>query len=108
MRKNLYRRWKLSSLKQAHNPFARVYTTELDASTVIDPLLTFYYQSQIGVLKWMVELGRLDINTEVLMLNSCLDLPREGHIEAVLYVYGYLHENHKTGLALDPYYLDIN
>ena len=27
-----------------------------------------YYQQQIGVLRWMVELGRIDIATEVSML----------------------------------------
>ena len=46
------------------------YAPELDAYHVFDPLLASYYQSQIGVLRWMVELGRVDINTEVSMLDS--------------------------------------
>ena len=52
----------------------------------------------------MVELGRVDINTELSMLDFCLGLPREGHLEAVLHVYGYLCVKHNTMLALDPYY----
>ena len=42
------------------------------------------------------------------MLNSFFDLPQEGHLEAVLRVYGYLQVNHNTRLALDPYYPDID
>ena len=56
----------------------------------------------------MVELGRVDINTEVLMLASCVALPREGHIEALLPVYGYLRAKHNTRLALDPSYPEID
>ena len=56
----------------------------------------------------MVELGRVDINTEVSMLASCLVLPREGRLEAVLHVYGYLRANHDTRLALDTSYPDID
>ena len=55
----------------------------------------------------MGELGQVDINTEVLMLASCLELLIENHLEAVLHVYGYLCENHNTRLALDPFYPDI-
>ena len=83
------------------------YTPELYESTVIDPSLASYYHSQIVVLRWMVELGRVDINTEVLMLTSCLDLPQEGHLEVVLHVYGYLYAKHNTRLSLYPSYPDI-
>ena len=34
-----------------------------------------YFQSLIGILKWMVELGRVDITYEVSMLSSHLTLP---------------------------------
>ena len=33
-----------------------------------------FYQSQIGVLRWMVEMGRIDIITEVLLLASHLTM----------------------------------
>jgi hypothetical protein len=38
----------------------------------------------------MVELGRIDIVTEVSSLASCLALPRKGHLEAVFHIYAYL------------------
>ena len=55
---------------------------------MLDTSLEPYYQSQIGGMRWMVEIGQVDINTEVSMLASFLDLPWEGCIEAVLHVYG--------------------
>ena len=102
---NVGGRWKLPN--KAPNPFVMGYTPELDASTVLNPSLESYYQSQIGFLRWLVEIGRVDINTEVSVLASCLYLPREGHIDAVLHVYGYLCTKHNARLALDPSYPDI-
>ena len=75
---------------------------------MLDPLLVSYYRYQIGVLIWMFELGRVDINTEFLMLASCLVLPREVHLEVPLRVYVYLHEKHNTRLTMDPYYPGID
>ena len=61
-------RWKLPN--QTPNPFSMVYAPELDTYPVIVPSLVYYYQYQIVVLRWMVELGQVDINTEVSMLDS--------------------------------------
>jgi hypothetical protein len=48
-----------------------------------------YYQSQIGVLRWIFEIGRVDIIVEVSLLTSKL-LPREGHMAQVFHCYAYL------------------
>ncbi len=61
-----------------------------------------YYQSLIGVLRWIVELGRVDICLEVSILSSCLALPREGHLEQVLHVFSYLKKYHNAELVYDP------
>ena len=84
------------------------YKPELDASPMIDPSFSSYYQSQIVVLRWMVKLVQVDINTEVSILDFFLDLPWEGHLESVLHVYSYLCVNHNKRLALDPSYPEIN
>ena len=55
----------------------------------------------------MVELGRIDIMTEVSMLALQLDMPREGHIEEVLHIFGYLRQKHNSRLAFDPTYSPI-
>jgi len=54
---------------------------EIDVTPELLPEDAAYYQSLIGVLRWMVELGRVDIGCEVSMLSSCLALPREGHLK---------------------------
>jgi hypothetical protein len=52
-------------LNKASGPFTRGYKPELDESPELDPIRANLYQSQIGILRWCVELGRIDIITEV-------------------------------------------
>ena len=92
----------------AENPFPTGYEPPLDVSPELDPELSSYYQSLIGMLRWMVEIGRIDINTEVSMLASHLALPREGHLEAVFHIFSYLRAKHNSRLALDPTYPEID
>jgi hypothetical protein len=44
----------------------------------------------------MVELGRIDIATEISLLSSHLAYPRVGHLEVALHVMGYLKQKHNT------------
>ena len=56
----------------------------------------------------MIELGRVNIATEVSLLLSHLCLPREGHLHAALYLYGYLKWNHNACLVLGHRYPGID
>jgi hypothetical protein len=71
-------------------------TAELNADGVS------YYQELIGVLRWAVEIGRLDILLEVALLSSHLALPRRGHLEQVYHIFGYLKQSPRRRLYLDP------
>ena len=53
-------------------------------------------------MRWMVELGRIDIATEVSLLSSHLAYPREGHLETALHIMSYLRQKHNTRLIFDP------
>ena len=55
----------------------------MDLSAELGQILLNYYQTQIGILIWMVEFGRIDIITEESMLALQLALMLEGHLEAV-------------------------
>ena len=55
--------------KKVINPFESEYDPMMYSSDDLGPILLNYYQTQIGVLIWMVELGRIDIITEVSMLS---------------------------------------
>ena len=80
----------------------------MDSSAQLGPILLNYYQTQIGVLRWMVELGRIGIITEVSMLASQLSLTWEGHLEAVLYIFGYLKGHNNAQMVLYPTYPTID
>ena len=80
----------------------------MDTSPELEGELASYYQSQIGILRWIVELGRVDIITEVSMLSSQLALPREGHLETVFHVYTYLKDKHNARMVFDPTYPPID
>jgi hypothetical protein len=91
-------------LKKASGPFAGGYKPELDESPELDSTRANCYQSQIGILRWCVELGRIDIITEILMLSTYLCSPREGHLEAVFHVFAYLGLHHNARVVFDPTY----
>jgi hypothetical protein len=65
------------------------------------------YQELIGVLRWAVEIGRLDILLEVALLSSHLALPRRGHLEQVYHIFGYLKHGPRRRIYLDPDYPNI-
>jgi hypothetical protein len=62
---------------QAVNPFAMGYEPEIDETPALDPDQASYFQSIIRVMRWMCEIGRINIATEVLLLLSHL-LPPVG------------------------------
>jgi hypothetical protein len=61
-----------------------------------------------GVMRWMVELGRIDIATEVSLLSSHLAYPCEGHLETALHIMSYLSQKHNTQLVFGPTYPKID
>jgi hypothetical protein len=91
-------------LTKASGPFSGGYKPELDESPDLDRTRANFYQSQIGILCWCVELGCIDIITEVSMLSTYLCLPREGHLEAVFHVFAYLGIHHNARVVFDPTY----
>ena len=89
-------------------PLVNEYRPEIDQSRELDDEGVTYYQSWIGVLRWIVELGRVDICCEVSMLSSHLCLPREGHLQQVYHIFAYLKANHNARLVFDPSYLPMD
>jgi hypothetical protein len=90
--------------KKAPIPMSSTYKPEVDVSPELSPEMANFYQSQVGVLRWIIEMGRLDITTEVSMLTEHLAAPREGHLTTVLHVFAYLKNKHNARLIHDPSY----
>ena len=82
--------------------FPSKWKPELDVTPELKPEDVSYYQQQVGVLRWCVELGRIDINTEVSMLAAYSACPRQGHLAAVMHLYAYLKGNPKSKTVFDP------
>ena len=91
-----------SWLKRAPTPFAKDYRPKIDILHELGAEDVSYYMSQIRVLRGMVEIGRVDIITEVSMLTSQLACPREGHLEAIYRTYAYLDNKHNSHMVFDP------
>jgi hypothetical protein len=87
-------------------PFPSNYQAELDTSPLCDDEDTNYYMQQIGVLKWAVELGRIDVAAEVSILSSYMAAPREGHLSAIMHIYSWLKSHDRSKVVLDPSYVE--
>jgi hypothetical protein len=94
--------------KKTQSPMEANYRPELDVSPILPADTANYYQSQLGILRWIVELGRIDIATEVSMLAAHNALPREGHLAGVFRIYSYLKTRPNARLVFDPSYADID
>jgi len=63
---------------------------ELDVSKECDEEEVSQCHQRIGVLWWAVELGRVDICTEVSMMAADCAMPRKGHLDAVWHTFACL------------------
>ena len=63
-----------SQIPRSDTPISTTYRPELDVSSELDTTDSAYYQSLIGILRWIVELGRVDICLEVSMMSLHLAL----------------------------------
>jgi hypothetical protein len=95
-------------MKGASSPLSANYGPELDTSPELEPDETTYYQSLIGVLRWMVEMGRVDIAVEVSMMSSYVAMPREGHLQQVFHIFAFLKGEHNARMVFDPSYPDVD
>ena len=92
--------WKMPN--KADTPSITTYRHELDISRELNVADAVYYQSLIGILRWIVELGQVHVCLEVSMMSSHLALPRESNLEQVLQIFAFLKKYHNTELVYDP------
>ena len=84
------------------SPITKGYRPELDGSPELGVTDAALYQSLIGTLRWIVEMGRIDIICEVSMLSSYVSMPREGHLQQLFHIFGYLKTYHNARIMMDP------
>ena len=62
--------------KKAENQFIEDYALKMDETHALEHDLESWYQSLIGMIRWMLEIGRFDIITEVSMMVSQISMHR--------------------------------
>jgi hypothetical protein len=85
-----------------NTPMQPGYHPELDVSPVLDQDQANYYQSLIGILRWAIELGCIDIHIDVSLLSSYLAQPSIGHLKQALHIFNYLKHHMSSHIVFDP------
>ena len=89
-------------------PVLTSYKPELDESNKLPTDSASRYRQLIGVLRWAVELGQVDIYHEVSLLSQYLAASRQGHLEAVYHVFAYLKSHQRFNIVFDPKDVQLN
>jgi hypothetical protein len=75
---------------------------ELDQSVELSSPMVSRYLQLIGILRWAVELGHIDIALGTAIMSQYSAAPREGHLEAVYHIFAYLATNPTSKIVFDP------
>ena len=97
--KNVERQLAKNGFKLTHKaetPLQTSHRPEIDTTSELSPTDAMYYQSIIGMLQCVVELGRVDICLEVSMMSSHLAFPREGHLEQLYHIFARIKKYYST------------
>jgi hypothetical protein len=92
---------------KCYTPMSAGYRPEDNISLELDQADTTYFQELVGILRWAIKLGRIDISCEVSMLSTHLALPREGHLKQALHIFGYLKLHPKKSIYFNPECIDV-
>ena len=83
---------------------------ELDTSELLDIEMTKIYQSLIGAMQWVIQIGRWDVGTATMTLSRFRAAPRQGHLDRVCRIHGYLRK-YRNGIIRirteEPDYSDL-
>ena len=91
----------LFPLGRVTSPWPRDYRPESDVSQELSLINALYYQFLIGVLRWIVELGRADLVMVSSALASMMALPREGNLNAVFHMFAFLKRQQNGMMVFD-------
>ena len=67
--------------KRSYTPLPSNYHPELDISEMFEAEDATTHQELIGMLRWVCEMGRIDVLLETALLPQYLATPRKGHLD---------------------------
>ena len=82
------------TLMRAKNPFKMGYEPDLDTSPELEPDAASHYLTVIGILWWMMELGRIDIE--------------KGHLDTAVHAMAHIGQRYKSWLVSTSSYTEID
>jgi hypothetical protein len=91
----------MSQFQKQKTPFDENYHAELDDTPLLDAEGISKFRSLIGSANWIVTLGRFDICYALSTLSRYSMAPREGHMKAMIRVFGYLRDHADGRLLID-------
>ena len=94
-------------IPKRNNPCKQDTHLECDQSPLLNATEHREYQQLIGILNWIMQIGRLDIAYATVSLARFVAAPRKTHLKHALYVFGYLKKfpNARTVVdSRDPIY----
>jgi hypothetical protein len=87
--------------KEVQTPTASDFHPELDTSELLGDADHSYYQSLIGILQWLIELGRVDIHFATSCMSKFSASPRVNHLKYVRRIFAYLKYHDRSRLVFD-------
>ena len=91
------------------SPFTSTsYRPELDTTPECSIEQITLYQNLIGILRWICELGRLDVLLETNLLSQYMVSPREGHLRQLLNIFCYLDKHDRSWIVVNPEKFEID
>lgn len=87
---------------QLDTPAPTDFHPEIDQSAFLDDDGAWLYQSYIGILRWAVELGRVELNHTAATMAKFSTAPREGHLRAVIRTFAYCKKHITSMIVFDP------
>ena len=88
-------------LSKKDTPMVEGDHPEEDCSPLLDDAEHQRYQMMIGMLNWLVCLGRFDISFATSSLSRFTACPREGHRDRVFRIFGYLKKYKNRRIVID-------
>ena len=89
-------------------PVSPGYHPELDQTEYLNEEDRQLYQSYIGILRWAVELGRIDLCHSAGVMARFSAAPRQGHLYTVLKILGYCKKHIGSRIVFDPVMKDFD
>ena len=81
---------------------------ELDTSTLLDLDDHRKYQMLLGMLQWMLTIGKPEISQLVSSLNHFGACPREDHLDLAIRSFGYIKTTMYKQIAIDSLPIEFN